>query len=92
MGVGNHSFIYQAELELPRELVVKPKECATCSCEGVPLSEERRGDNLRQLFEIKKQHAPYCEHLADGIPRPKNRESQCHRKVDNAERQWGKPP
>ncbi len=54
IGVGNHSFIYQAELELPRELVVKPKECATCSCDGVPLTKEQRGDRLLELFENQK--------------------------------------
>lgn len=71
LGVGNHSYIYQAELELPRELVVKPKTCATCSCEGEAISKHEMGDRTRELYKLKEQHAPYCEHLDDGIPRPK---------------------
>ncbi|KLO09417.1 hypothetical protein SCHPADRAFT_943650 [Schizopora paradoxa] len=71
LGVGNHSYIYQAELELPRELLVKPKTCVTCSCEGEVISKEQNGDRVRELFKANKQHAPYCEHLDDGVPRPK---------------------
>ncbi|KLO09412.1 hypothetical protein SCHPADRAFT_834018, partial [Schizopora paradoxa] len=71
MGVGNHSYIYQAELELPRELLVKPKTCAICSCEGEAIAKEEEEDHVREIHEIKKQHAPYCEHLDDGVPRPK---------------------
>ena len=29
-GRGNHSFVYQAELELPREMLVRPKACWEC--------------------------------------------------------------
>ncbi|KAL5523184.1 hypothetical protein ACEPAF_1451 [Sanghuangporus sanghuang] len=31
IGRGNHSFVYQAELELPREMLVRPKACWECS-------------------------------------------------------------
>ncbi len=71
IGVGHHSFIYQAELELPRELVVKPKECVTCSCEGTLITKQEHDNGHIEIYEAVAHHPPYCEHLADGIPRPK---------------------
>lgn len=35
IGRGHHSFVYQTELELPRDMLVEPKTCFQCAAEGV---------------------------------------------------------
>lgn len=72
IGTGNHSRVYQVEIELPRELVVKPKHCPECDIEETPIATHMLEDRKREFFKIKShQHVPYCEHLDDGVPRPR---------------------
>ncbi|KLO09416.1 hypothetical protein SCHPADRAFT_834061 [Schizopora paradoxa] len=85
IGAGHHSYIYQVELELPRELLVKPKTCLKCAYEGpgeaLKKTVTEKGNRVKELFEVKKQHAPYCKHLDDGVPRPKSAKVSVTAKV-----------
>lgn len=74
IGSGHHSRVYQVEMELPRELVVKPRQCNECTFEEEPVAMELEGEGEMkpEMPRLKShQHAPYCEHLDDGIPRPR---------------------
>lgn len=42
IGKGHHSFVYQVELELPRDMLVKPKMCFSCAQENYVAEKKKR--------------------------------------------------
>ena len=75
VGQGHHSLLYQVELEVPRELVVQPRQCHTCTEEACAKSETyqkavRDGDSVLEYAILAKlakfQLPPYCQHMDKG--------------------------
>lgn len=58
IGTGNHSFVYQAEFELPRDMVVEPKQCFQCAMEKFceyQLKEKKKAKEEPEAYEKEKE-------------------------------------
>lgn len=79
IGKGNYSLVYQVEMEVPRELVVQPRQCHKCSSIALDQCKEFQeaeaaGDTVLMYAIghklVKYQLPPYCEHMNKGpVPR-----------------------
>ncbi|OCB91933.1 hypothetical protein A7U60_g773 [Sanghuangporus baumii] len=69
IGRGHHSFVYQVELELPRNMLVQPKVCYECTKEvqRVVKSFSERNPQEEECFAVQAKNVSHNE-LSKNIP------------------------
>jgi hypothetical protein len=72
LGKGNHSFVYKAELELPRSMLVEPELCDVCLEEAVQEYSNEHGDEMDLDFNA----IVYCK--------PPGKEAECEQNNEDS--------